>query len=261
MYGGVDNDLMSDPVVDFEDDGEEWLWVRHHTRQAVGITGKHLFFSPDRALLVEIARQEIAEHGFAHAKVSRSLEGSQIDYVLCLYDSGPERVGELRHRHQQRVRCPGWKGDDATDRGVYSKKYLDSLRTAPHKPVPASQPIPPPARMTLQASLEAQIGDAARRKTLRSVGSDVLITAVVQSDHFNERRHRTLQGGRVGAAGWRAILKAWEHGDRDLAEDLFAEHYGLDSGWGGQTPGFTEIERLVITPKARTPRGVRALHQ
>ena len=40
---------MSDPVVDFEDDGEEWLWVRHHTRQAVGITGKHLFFSADRA--------------------------------------------------------------------------------------------------------------------------------------------------------------------------------------------------------------------
>ena len=249
------------PVVRIEDNGTYWVWIRHRTRAARGITGKILFFSPDREALIAIARNEIEEHGFAHAKVSRSLEGSQTDYVLCLYDTGPERVAEARRRHPE-AHCPGWKSDAATERGEYSQKYLRSV-TKPTRPIstgpPPAQPATPPqdwsaSPKTLEDALDATLGNEALRKKLRAVGSDVIITANVRSDR-DWQRNRHIRSGRISAASWRLILKAWELERREDAADLFVERYGIDSEWY-MTPEFKEIKWLEIIPKPRTkPHG------
>ena len=186
-------------------------------RQAQGITGKILCFSPNRDTLIEIGGREIAEHGFAHAKVSRVLEGSQTDYVLCLYDAGPERVAEVRRRHPE-VRCPGWKSDAATERGEYSERYLRSLRPpAPHKEArrwPAVElahvRLEHLPYLSLEDALAVVLKDESVRKKLRSSGSDNLITALVRSDDGSRRRTTRAaqadQAARTGRKGLPGLL-------------------------------------------------------
>ena len=231
-------------MVDVEDDEVAWIWIRHRSRPAKGITGKILFFSPSRETLIEIGRQEIAEQGFAHAKVSRALEGSQTDYVLCLYDTGPERVAEVRHRHPE-ARCPGWKSDAATERGEYSQKYLRSLR----RPAQVNESRRWPAvelahvhvehlpYLSLQEALAVVLRDESVRRKLRSTGSDNLITALVRSEDGSRRR---TTRGTMSPQTWRSILGAWESGDREQAAELFEEL------WGDWLPGFSEVENLVL---------------
>lgn len=89
------------------------------------ITGKYLFFSEDRALLISIACFEIREHGFKAAKVSRHPKN---DYVLCLYWTGNDRKQELakRYRHREKeVRYRYWKSDADTRAGIYSTEFND----------------------------------------------------------------------------------------------------------------------------------------
>lgn len=44
-----------------------WIWVRADEDPPYEVTGKYLFFSEDREQLVEIAPQEIRQHGFHEA--------------------------------------------------------------------------------------------------------------------------------------------------------------------------------------------------
>jgi len=86
------------------------------------------------------------------------------------------------------------------------------------------------------------------------VGGDVIITANVRSDR-DWQRNRHIRSGRISAASWRLILKAWELGRSEDAADLFVERYGIDSEWY-MTPEFKEIKWLEIIPKPRTqPHG------
>jgi hypothetical protein len=230
-----------------------------HESPALSFTNR-CTLSPDRERLIDVARDEIEEHGFAHAKVSRSLEGTQTDYVLCLYDTGPEHVTEVRRRHPE-ARCPGWKSDAATERGEYSQTYLSRLA----KPTRRARAEPPTvlathpedwlaSPKTLVDALDATLGSEDLRKQLRAVGGDVIITANVRSDR-DWQRHRHIRSGRISAESWRLILKAWEGGRREEASDLFEERYGMDSEWF-MTPELKEIEWLEIIPKPRTqPHG------
>ena len=50
-----------------------WIWLLSEKRPDYEILGKYLFFHEDRDKLIEIARNEIDNHGFHEAKVNESL--------------------------------------------------------------------------------------------------------------------------------------------------------------------------------------------
>ncbi len=111
------------------DDGI-WIWIQSETKPSYSITGKYLFFSEDRARLIEIAKKEIRNHGFHLAKTPKTLRKNLTDYVLCLYYKDDSRKHELAERHRQQyddVKYRYWKSDEATLKGEYSKEFLSKL--------------------------------------------------------------------------------------------------------------------------------------
>lgn len=106
-----------------------WIWLLSEEKPIYGITGKYLFFSEDRDKLIEIAMNEIANHGFHRAKVNNTLLEGQTDYVLCLYYRDDSRKNELadRNKREYEVKYRYWKNDLDTLRGKYSKEFLDNL--------------------------------------------------------------------------------------------------------------------------------------
>ncbi len=110
--------------------GGFWIWVHSSDRPDYKISGKYLFFSEDRERLLEIAKNEILNHGFHRAKVNSRLLGKSTEHVLCLYYWNDSRKSELAER--QKVEYPDikyryWKSDEATLKGEYSKEFLGKL--------------------------------------------------------------------------------------------------------------------------------------
>ena len=56
-----------------------WIWLISRERPTYDITGKYLFFCDDKNKLIEIATNEIENHGFHHAKVNENLLEGQTD--------------------------------------------------------------------------------------------------------------------------------------------------------------------------------------
>ncbi len=109
---------------------EFWEWFESISGVPYEITGKYLFYSPDREYLCNMALIEIKSHAFHKAKVSRQLEGSNTDWVLVLYYKDDSRKQELADR--ARSEYPGaryrwWKTNAATLEGQYSEEFLSKL--------------------------------------------------------------------------------------------------------------------------------------
>jgi hypothetical protein len=106
-----------------------WIWLLSREKPTYEITGKYLFFSDDKDKLIEIAVNEMGNHGFHHAKVNDKLLPGQTEYVLCLYYVDDSRKHELAERNKQEygVKYRYWKSDSDTLKGKYSKEFLDRL--------------------------------------------------------------------------------------------------------------------------------------
>jgi hypothetical protein len=106
-----------------------WIWLFSKDRPDYEITGKYLFFCEDKDKLIELARNEMENHGFHEAKVNENLLEGQTEYVLCLYYKDDSRKHELAERNNQEygVKYRYWKSDEATLKGQYSKEFLDKL--------------------------------------------------------------------------------------------------------------------------------------
>jgi len=93
------------------------------------ITGKYLFFSADRDLLMEIAVEELENGGFHRAKIPMIGKKRQPDYVLCLYYKDDTRKHELasKYRNREGIKYRYWKSDEATRKGEYSEEFLQAL--------------------------------------------------------------------------------------------------------------------------------------
>ncbi|MCJ7559045.1 hypothetical protein MUO79_00305 [Candidatus Bathyarchaeota archaeon] len=106
-----------------------WIWLLNTEKPSYGITGKYLFFSEDKDKLLEIATNEIENHGFHHAKINESLLEGQTEHVLCLYYKDDSRKNEIAERNKQeyKVKYRYWKNDSDTLKGKYSKEFLDKL--------------------------------------------------------------------------------------------------------------------------------------
>ena len=106
-----------------------WEWFTAAERPPYRITGKYLFFSPDRERLVAIALEELESGAFHQAKTQMPGLQAGEDYVLCLYYRDDSRRHELAARYGGRegIRYRYWKSDAATRRGEYSERFLGSL--------------------------------------------------------------------------------------------------------------------------------------
>lgn len=106
-----------------------WIWLFSEEKPDYRITGKYLFFYEDKDKLIEIAQNEIENHGFHEAKVNENLLEGQTEYVLCLYYKDDSRKQELAERNKQDyvVKYRYWKSDEATLKGQYSKEFLEKL--------------------------------------------------------------------------------------------------------------------------------------
>lgn len=238
-------------MIKVEDDGKAWIWITDASRADQEMTGKYLFFSADREKLIEIARDEITNHGFVHAKVSRSLERSQTEYVLCLFDRAPIRVGELRDRRQSQVRCRGWKSNSDTDRGVYSRKYLETMR---HNVAPSAAETARPNTivssgggrpLTLEEAI-AKLVDLEAQKRIRS--SDyryMAIDAIFGGHAVGSGKRRTR--GKFAAEDWKAIIRAWKSEGPVAACEEFTMRWG-SVALGGTFPEISEIEWIGLMP-------------
>ena len=97
--------------------------------EALKVTGKYLFFSEDRARLVEIAIEELEGNGFREAKINDEGENIGPEYVLCLYYKDDGRKHELARKYAKMsgVKYRYWKSDSDTREGKYSAKFLSKL--------------------------------------------------------------------------------------------------------------------------------------
>lgn len=109
-----------------------WIWLFSEEKPNYKITGKYLFFCKDKDKLIEIAINEIENHGFHEAKVNMNLLEGQTEHVLCLYYKDDSRKHELADRNKQEygVKYRYWKSDLATSSGQYSKEFLNKLKKA-----------------------------------------------------------------------------------------------------------------------------------
>ena len=122
---------LSDSVSSFCDDYWEWF-VRSETAP-YEITGKYLFFSSSRYLLVEIAIEGLETGGFHQAKTHMAdVTPPTGEYVLCLYYKDDSRRDELaaKYRNRPELKYRDWKCDKDTRAGKYSKEFLEKLSPA-----------------------------------------------------------------------------------------------------------------------------------
>jgi len=109
-----------------------WEWFERSDAPVIPyeITGKYLFFSGNRDLLIEIAINELENNGFHFAKTPMfGITPASGEYVLCLYYKDDSRKHELAKKYRGRndLKYRYWKSDSDTLAGKYSKQFLDKL--------------------------------------------------------------------------------------------------------------------------------------
>nr|MDO8114959.1 hypothetical protein [Candidatus Sigynarchaeota archaeon] len=109
-----------------------WIWFERDDITPeihAAITGKYLFFSPVKDILVGIAMDELRGSGFYLAKIN-SEQRTETDSVLCLYYSDDSRKHELAAKYGawQNVRYRYWKSNEDTRAGIYSPQYLEKKK-------------------------------------------------------------------------------------------------------------------------------------
>lgn len=129
-------EFVSAHVTSRSDGYWEWFERSDITTVPYEITGKYLFFSRSRNLLVEIAVDELENGGFHQAKTHMAeVTPPSGEYVLCLYFKDASRKYELAKKYQNRIELKYryWKSDEDTIAGNYSKQFLDRLSLSDKK--------------------------------------------------------------------------------------------------------------------------------
>jgi hypothetical protein len=128
--------ILSTNVIGVCDGYWEWLDRSDSPTPSHEITGKYLFFSPNRGLLIDIAIEELENGGFHHAKTNMvGVISPTGEYVLCLYYKDDSRKHELakKYRDRSELKYRYWKSDKETLAGKYSKQFLNQLSQSDQK--------------------------------------------------------------------------------------------------------------------------------
>ena len=123
-------EVLSTNVISNCDGYWEWLDRSNIPTSLYEITGKYLFFSPNRDLLIDIAIEELENGGFHHAKTNMvGVDPPSGEYVLCLYYKDDSRKHELakKYRGRSELKYRYWKSDSETLAGKYSEQFLNQL--------------------------------------------------------------------------------------------------------------------------------------
>lgn len=114
----------------------ENYWWQYFTRidetpeDHAQITGKYLFFSPFREVLLGVVKDELELGGFFHAKINTEqgrVNKNSKDFVLCLYYFDDSRKYELATKYRgwhPNLYYRYWKSDAATQAGIYSDEFI-----------------------------------------------------------------------------------------------------------------------------------------
>jgi len=122
--------VLSTNVIGSCDGYWEWFDRSDIVTVPYKITGKYLFFSLNRDLLIEITINELENGGFHRAKTHMaSVTPPSGEYVLCLYYKDDSRKHELANKYGNRseLKYRYWKSDADTLAGKYSKQFLNKL--------------------------------------------------------------------------------------------------------------------------------------
>jgi len=109
-----------------------WTWIVNHDcsddkvseterqfeKKFHGNIGKYLFFSKNREELVELAKEALVKHDLYHAKTPTRLRPDYDKFVLCVYDTGPNLIEEMKKYETDSIEYRYWKSDEATIKGV-----------------------------------------------------------------------------------------------------------------------------------------------
>ena len=116
-------------------DTRHWMWIVNHDcsedklkllkeeieKEFHGTIGKYLFFSENRDELIELAEKLLTTYNLARAKTAAELKSGYTEYVLCVYDSGPNLVQEMKQYATDTIKYRYWKSDEATMKGIEQK--------------------------------------------------------------------------------------------------------------------------------------------
>lgn len=103
-----------------------WTYLRNTEVRQTETTGKYLFFSSDRAALIELARKILKKYSLKDAKVPSEDGNIGLDYVLCIYDTVPRLKDELKQYASNSIRYTYWKSDEDTGNNKYSSKFREA---------------------------------------------------------------------------------------------------------------------------------------
>lgn len=113
-----------------------WEWFKTAESPPYEITGKYLFFSANRDILIRIALKELAGGGFHSAKTHMAdIIPPSGEYVLCLYYENDSRKHELAQKYKglAELKYRYWKSNYDTHQGKYSKEFLNKLSSQDRK--------------------------------------------------------------------------------------------------------------------------------
>jgi len=107
-----------------EDSGWIWICQTKYLGGSFGeLSGKYLFFSTRQDLLIQLAKVILVDYGLKISKVVTEDERVGNDFVLCIYDTEPKYLRQLRRFQTDTIKYRGWKSDSATRAGTYSEQF------------------------------------------------------------------------------------------------------------------------------------------
>jgi len=115
-------------------EGFGWIWlinkkIKNYKSEYKAITGKYLFFSPDKEKLIKLAKTILITFNLYLAKVPLSNKPVGNDFCLCVYDKEPRFKNEMKlYADQINIKYRYWKSNEDTRNGKYSKEFLSHRR-------------------------------------------------------------------------------------------------------------------------------------
>lgn len=121
--------MVAEDYIDFEDfelpyvDPWEYFYGKDYNDRRQDITGKYLFFSKHRDVLIRIAREKV-KRNFPLAKIIKDGYQRSDEYVMCLYYYDDSLKYLLADEYSWRpcVKYRYWKSNFDTICGKYSKQ-------------------------------------------------------------------------------------------------------------------------------------------
>ncbi|MBN2421435.1 hypothetical protein JXB27_04115 [Candidatus Woesearchaeota archaeon] len=106
------------------------LYLAEINKSRYGKSGKYLFYSENRNLLLKLGKRLIVTFGLPEFKVSKKYRNDvshSKEFVLCVYDFFPDFINMMKNYSNKNVSFSGWKSNAQTLKSYeakYQERYL-----------------------------------------------------------------------------------------------------------------------------------------